>query len=66
MNLYQDTLEMLQKDARPREQIAYESEVSYSWVSKFINKRFVNPGVHTVQKLYDYLLSNGSRKSKRD
>ncbi len=66
MDLHQETLDLLLKDERPRDQIAYEAGVSPSWLFKFFKGRISNPGLLTVQKLHDYLSNGRSRKPKRD
>ena len=35
--------------------IAYESKVSYSWISKFVNGHIKNSGVETLRALSKYL-----------
>lgn len=35
--------------------IAQGSEVSYSWLSKFVNGHIDNPGFGTLTKLHEYL-----------
>ena len=35
--------------------IATASDVSYSWLSKFVNGHIENPGYRTLRRLHDYL-----------
>lgn len=41
--------------------IAEESEVSYSWLSKFVNGHIENPGIETLRKIKRCLDTRGRR-----
>ena len=55
-NLLAATYELLDASAESITGIARSSGVNYHWLVKFTNRRHANPGVTTVQKLYDYLI----------
>ncbi len=48
--------ELLEKRRGDWKQIAEESKVSYSWISKFVNGHIPNPGFATLRDLHKYLV----------
>lgn len=46
-------------------QIAEDTELDYSWLSKFAQGRIPNPGVSGVQTLHDYLERDRQRFARR-
>jgi transcriptional regulator with XRE-family HTH domain len=46
------TRELLNKRRGDWPEIATESGVSYSWLSKFVNNRIPNPGLETLKKVF--------------
>ena len=41
--------------------IATEADVSYSWLSKFVNEHIDNPGYETLRRLHTYLRSSKAK-----
>ncbi len=41
--------------------IAQHSNVSYSWLSKFVNGHIQNPGYTTLKGLHEYLSKQGKK-----
>jgi transcriptional regulator with XRE-family HTH domain len=59
MNISLDTevRAALEKRRGDWQQIATEAQVSYSWLSKFVNGHIDNPGYATLKRLHEYLLA---------
>lgn len=59
MDLYKNTLTALKE--RPRNctflTIEKDTGIKESWLKKFISESIKNPGIKTVQKLYNYLIT---------
>lgn len=58
-NLYETVMACLASRAITQKQIATESGVPFSTVTKIAQGTVSDPSVHTVQKLYDYFVSKG-------
>lgn len=58
-NLYQTVMACLASRAITQKQIAAESGVPFSTVTKIAQGTVSDPSVHTVQKLYDYFATKG-------
>ena len=55
MNLYRETLKLVKRSDLKPEEIAKKSRVKVRWFYDFINKKVKEPGVHKVQRIFDYL-----------
>lgn len=58
-NLYETVMACLASRAITQKQIAAESGVPFSTVTKIAQGTVNDPSVHTVQKLFDYFVSKG-------
>ena len=56
MNIYDYVVACLAAKQIPQRQVARESGVPFSTVTKIAQGVVSDPSVHTVQKLYDYFL----------
>lgn len=56
LSLHRRTIKLLQDCPRPLLTIAEDTGIGYHWLRKFKAGRFQNPGVNSVQALYEYLL----------
>lgn len=59
-DLVLDTLVRLELERRRGDwqTVAVAAEVSYSWLSKFVNGHIDNPGYETLKRLHTYLQSS--------
>lgn len=57
-SLYERTIALaLNRPARIKQKdIARECGVTEAWLSDFLNRKKVNPNIHTVQCVHDYLV----------
>lgn len=46
--------------------IATAADVSYSWISKFVNRHIPNPGYATLLRLQEYLNKTGPKAVKAE
>jgi hypothetical protein len=53
--LHNEALTLIWAKGIPLPKISKETEISYFWLRKFKQNAIPNPGVNTVQKLYEYL-----------
>ncbi len=44
------------------QKVAEAADVSYSWLSKFVNGHIDNPGYGTLKKLHAYLQESGDKR----
>lgn len=58
-NLYETVMACLASRAITQKQIAAESGVPFSTVTKIAQGTVSDPSVHTVQKLFDYFVAKG-------
>lgn len=54
-SLDSDVRQLLELRKGEWQQVAQESGVSYSWISKFMNGHIDNPGFGTLKQLHCYL-----------
>lgn len=54
-DLNEETLKLLRADRRSINEIADGAKVNRHWLAKYRQGRFRNPGVRTVQALYEFL-----------
>lgn len=45
--------------------VAASSGISYSWISKFVNRKIPNPGYETLKKLAAVLRVGGSSRARK-
>lgn len=66
MPLLDDTLALLKNRPVTLElkQIAKAIDVSPNWLSMLVNNKIDNPGVVSIQKLHDYLVSKQKEQPK--
>lgn len=64
-SLYDKTIELLLDDPRSTKEIAEAAAVNEHWLGKFRQHRFENPGVKTVEKLYDHLIDAKRARDRR-
>ena len=55
-NLYEETMVMLHECRRPIAKIARDIHMTNKWLEKVKKGQIKNPGVHSTQKLHDYLI----------
>jgi hypothetical protein len=60
--LHDKTIELVRADTRDLKQIAEESGIGYSWLTKFVTRQMKDPGVNKTEDLYDFLRKTGKRK----
>jgi hypothetical protein len=65
-NLLNETTKLLQRCALSRPQIALRSGVGYEWLKKFEYAKFSNPGVHSVQRLHDFLVLHRDARGDKE
>lgn len=63
LNMYDSVMACLASRAITQKQIAAESGVPFSTVTKIAQGTVADPSVHTVQKLFDYFLAKGLTQS---
>lgn len=56
-DLYTETMELLAESEETISSMAKGSEVNFHWLAKLRQGKFENPGIKTMQKLHDYLVS---------
>lgn len=54
-NLLTKTYRLLDSDPRTLRTIAGDSGVNFHWLAKFKQRQFENPGVVTVERLFNHL-----------
>lgn len=59
ISLYDYVMTCLDARAIPQRQVAAGAGVPFSTVAKIAQRAVAEPGVHTVQKLADYFVSQG-------
>ena len=57
IDLYESAKVLLQQSSESVPTIADNAGVNPHWLGKFKQGKYANPGVRTVQRLHDYLLS---------
>jgi len=65
MNLYEDTMQMLDAHRKPMLKLAEEMNVSFRYLYKLKNRETCNPRVKDIQKVYDWLLKDKRRKQRQ-
>lgn len=65
MNLLEQVITELNNRKGSWPQIAQDTEVGYSWLTKLARNRIPNPGIHAIQKLHNYLFPEGSSHDRR-
>ena len=65
MNLYDETIKLLNQTDLTHEQIAAHLNVSSRWVSRLKRGDYKDPGVNKIQNLYWHLLDEEMKKSSR-
>lgn len=55
MDLYTETLNLLDADPRTINEIAAAAGVNRHWLEKFRQRKYDNPRVQSVQALYNHL-----------
>lgn len=63
--LLEKTKALLQRRKCSLEQIAKESGIGYSWLTKFSSGEIPDPGIKRVEDLYRYLVASKPRKSQK-
>ena len=54
-NLYKKTLKLLHRTRTPVPQIAKATKLKPRWLNMVKNNEIPDPGVHKIQKIFDYL-----------
>lgn len=60
-NLLNETHRLLAASEESITGISRQADVNYHWLVKFARRQHNNPGVLSVQKLYDYLVDNSKK-----
>lgn len=55
INLYKNTVKLLNKTDIPLDQISRDLGLQLRWLYYFKNEQIEDPGVKKVEKIYDYL-----------
>lgn len=58
-HIYDYVMARLREKVVPQRQVAHESGVPFSTVTKIAQGAVTNPSVHTIQALFDYFRSKG-------
>jgi hypothetical protein len=66
MNLLQDVIDALNACKGDWPSIAAKANVSYSWLTKLAQLKIPNPGVKTIERLYQVLLPEQFDKCQSD
>ena len=66
MNLLQDVIYALNARKGDWPAIAVQADVSYSWLTKLAQGKIPNPGVRTIERLYQVLLPEQFDKRQAD
>lgn len=64
MNLYLDTLKLLNKSDLSPEEVGKQSGLNSRWVRRLASGEMPNPGVNKTQELYNFL-SKSKPKTKK-
>lgn len=66
MNLLKDVIDALNARKGDWPAIAVQADVSYSWLTKLAQRKIPNPGVRTIERLYQVLLPEQFDKRQAD